>query len=303
MTVSVCMIVKNEEKILARCLEGLKTIADEIIVADTGSSDDTKKVAARYTDKIYDFEWTGDFSDARNFVFSKASGDYIYSADADEVLDPENIRRFEILKNCLIPEVEIVTMVYVNPKDINMAYNDLRERRPKLFKRLRTFTWIDPIHETVRLDPVVFDSDVEILHCPVENHSSRDFKAFLRVLNEKGDMSDRLWSMYAKELFFNGSKEDFLKAEPFFSKRINGNDSFSSLEAMCVVLRTALETGEYGDIRGFAEEFDKFTVKPAEIDHILGKIFENMGDAERSEHYYNEAVRDEYFIRADYKTK
>ena len=86
-TVSLCMIVKNEEKILARCLDSIGDLADEIIIVDTGSRDRTKEIAARYTDKIYDFQWIRDFAAARNFAFSKAACDYIYSADADEVLD------------------------------------------------------------------------------------------------------------------------------------------------------------------------------------------------------------------------
>ena len=82
-TVSLCMIVKNEEKILARCLDSIGDLADEIIIVDTGSRDRTKEIAARYTDKIYDFQWIRDFAAARNFAFSKAACDYIYSADAD----------------------------------------------------------------------------------------------------------------------------------------------------------------------------------------------------------------------------
>ena len=85
-TISVRMIVKNEEKRLKRCLDSLQGLADEIVIADTGSTDATKEIAKRYTDQIYDFTWTGDFSEARNFVFSRATREYIYSADADEVL-------------------------------------------------------------------------------------------------------------------------------------------------------------------------------------------------------------------------
>ena len=54
-TVSLCMIVKNEEKVLGRCLDSAKEIADEIIIVDTGSTDRTKEIAAEYTEKIYDF--------------------------------------------------------------------------------------------------------------------------------------------------------------------------------------------------------------------------------------------------------
>lgn len=81
-TVSLCMIVKNEERVLARCLESVRECMDEIIIVDTGSSDATKEIAARYTDKIYDFEWIDDFAAARNFSFSKASMDFAMWLDA-----------------------------------------------------------------------------------------------------------------------------------------------------------------------------------------------------------------------------
>ena len=102
MTISVCMIVKNEEAVLARCLDCLKDIADEIIIVDTGSSDSTKKIAATYTDKVYDFEWINDFAAARNYAFSLATMDYIYSADADEMIDDVNRQKFKILKASLM---------------------------------------------------------------------------------------------------------------------------------------------------------------------------------------------------------
>ena len=113
-TISLCMIVKNEERILRRCLDSVADLVDEIVIVDTGSRDETKKIAAGYTEFVYDFEWVDDFSAARNFAFSKATQEYIYSADADEVLDEANRQRFRLLKETLLPEVEIVQMKYEN---------------------------------------------------------------------------------------------------------------------------------------------------------------------------------------------
>ena len=154
--ISLCMIVKNEEKVLARCLDSIADLMDEIIIVDTGSTDATKEIAARYTDRIYDFEWVEDFSAARNFSFSKATRDYIYTADADEVLDEENRQRFRELKELLLPEIEIVQMKYCNQLSQGTAYNFDEEYRPKLYKRQREFVWIEPVHEMVRLDPVSY---------------------------------------------------------------------------------------------------------------------------------------------------
>lgn len=158
-TISLCMIVKNEERVLKRCLDSVRDLVDEIIIVDTGSTDATKRIAAGYTDKIYDFTWNDDFSAARNFAFSKATKEYIYSADADEVLSEENRRRFRLLKETLLPEIEIVQMKYGNQLQNGTVYNFDEEYRPKLFRRLRSFVWEEPIHETVRLEPVVYDSD------------------------------------------------------------------------------------------------------------------------------------------------
>ena len=172
------MIVKNEEKILERCLDSVADLVDEIVIADTGSTDATREIARRYTEKVYDFPWTDDFSAARNFVFSRATREYIYSADADEVLSPENRERFRLLKETLLPEVEIVQMKYANQLQFNTVYNYDEEYRPKLFKRKRDFVWEAPIHETVRLEPVIYDSDIVITHLPGESHAKRDLANF-----------------------------------------------------------------------------------------------------------------------------
>ena len=155
---SLCMIVKNEEAVLKDCLDSLQAL---IIIVDTGSTDRTKEIAAQYTDKIYDFQWCNDFSAARNFAFSKATGDYIYSADADEYIDAENRKKFQLLKQAILPEVEIVQMIYVTEQINHPTENFARDLRPKLFKRLRQFTWIEPIHETINTNPV--DQVVRVL--------------------------------------------------------------------------------------------------------------------------------------------
>lgn len=84
--ISVCIIGKNEEKNIERCLAPLMPYGFEIIYVDTGSTDRTKELAARYTDNIYDFEWINDFSAARNYSLEKASHNYVLVLDCDEFL-------------------------------------------------------------------------------------------------------------------------------------------------------------------------------------------------------------------------
>lgn len=99
------------------------------------STDSTKDIAHKYTDKVYDYKWCDDFAAARNYAFSLASCDYIFSADADEILDERNNQALKDLKSMLLPEIDIVQMYYVNDNDYNSVYNVHRELRPKLFKR------------------------------------------------------------------------------------------------------------------------------------------------------------------------
>lgn len=85
--ISVCIIAKNEEKNIEECLKRLKRYHYEIVLVDTGSHDSTVEIAAKYTDKIYHFDWINDFSAARNYAVSQASNDWILGLDCDEYLE------------------------------------------------------------------------------------------------------------------------------------------------------------------------------------------------------------------------
>lgn len=85
--ISLCMIVKNEERCIRRCLESVQGIVDEIIIVDTGSTDSTIEIAREYTDRIYSYEWKDNFAEARNFALEHATMSYILQLDADEVIN------------------------------------------------------------------------------------------------------------------------------------------------------------------------------------------------------------------------
>lgn len=286
-TISLCMIVKNEEKILARCLDSIVGLMDEIIIVDTGSTDATKEIAARYTDKIYDFTWIDDFSAARNFAFSKATQEYIYTADADEVVSPENFERFKLLKEAMLPEIEIVQMKYGNQLQNGTVYNFDEEYRPKLFKRLREFVWEEPIHEMVRLNPIVFDSDIVITHLPENSHAKRDLMTFAKQIEKGLRLSKRLHGMYARELYLVGDEEDLTRAKPFFMESVADADRTSDemVEACCVVAKAArLEK----DVTTFFKYISRVIAGEgcSEICCELGHFYEAAGDFEEAALWY-----------------
>jgi len=91
MTISLCIVVKNEEMALPQCLNSVKDVVEEMIVLDTGSSDRTVEIARQFGAKVYHFTWCNDFSAARNEALKYVRGDWVLVLDADEVLVPEII--------------------------------------------------------------------------------------------------------------------------------------------------------------------------------------------------------------------
>ena len=114
-SLSVSMIVKNEEQHIAKCLMSVRPIADEMIVVDTGSTDRTGDIARALGAKVFEFPWTGDFSEARNYSLTKSSGNWILSLDADEIISPRDYSALRALVEKSKPAAyKIVTRNYSN---------------------------------------------------------------------------------------------------------------------------------------------------------------------------------------------
>ena len=302
-TFSLCMIVKNEQNVLARCLDSMADLMDEIIIVDTGSTDRTKEIAGKYTGRIYDFAWCDDFSKARNFAFEKAACDYIYSADADEVLDEENHEKFRLLKENLIPEVEIVQMYYGNQLANGTVYNFDRELRPKLFKRLRNFVWTEPVHETVRLLPLVYDSEIEITHKPEHNHGDRDITIFEQLLARGEALSKRLTDFYARELFVAGTKEQLIHAKDYFISIVKDSETDADRlkTALAVVVRSCFEAGDVLTMYQYAMK-DAASEASSEVCCILGEYYQNRQDYEEAIlWFYNAAYEQQSILNIRYQ--
>ena len=201
MKISLCLIVKNEEDVLGRCLESAKDFADEIIIVDTGSTDKTKEIAKRFTDNVYDFEWINDFAAARNFAFSKATMDYQMWLDADDVVPEKSVQEINDLKKTLSADVEIVTMKYVLSFDQNNnpTFHSTRER---LFKRSKNYQWIDPVHECIPLIGNLQYTNIEIWHKKIKQEvaSTRNIDIYKALEKSGKEFSPRQLYYYAREL-------------------------------------------------------------------------------------------------------
>ena len=145
---SLCMIVKNEEDVLERCLNSVRELVDEIIIVDTGSEDGTKQTAERFTDQIYDFQWGDDFAAARNFSFARASGDYLMWMDADDVLPESSLRLLAEKKERMDPKTDVIMLPYQTAFDEagNPVFIYERER---IVRNCPRSVWIGPVHEVI----------------------------------------------------------------------------------------------------------------------------------------------------------
>lgn len=198
-SISLCMIVRNEEGVLARCLDCVKDLVDEIIIVDTGSDDDTKEIARRYTDKVYDFPWIDDFAAARNYAFQQASQEYILWLDADDVILEEDHRKLFNLKRALDASVDSVTMKY------NLAFDQYGNvttslRRNRLVRNSRHFQWIGAVHEYLAVSGNILDSDIAVTHQSEWHDSDRNLKIYEKRLAEGESFSPRDQYYYANEL-------------------------------------------------------------------------------------------------------
>ena len=298
------MIVKNEEDVLERCLDSLDGIAEELIIVDTGSSDNTKAIAAKYTDQIYDFKWIDDFAAARNYSFSKATMDYIYCPDADEVLDEENRKKFFALKKTLLPEIEIVQMFYEGQLNHGTVYNYDKELRPKLFKRLRTFRWINPIHESVDLNPLVYDSDIVISHRPLSLHANRDIDIFEKMIRRGQRLSSKLRTFYAKELLLYGNESNFENAIPVYKEIWESSESSldDKSEALIILCASARRTNNISDFFKYTLKASGLNLEISEIYCELGAYYETIGDYNEAHlWYYNAAFTSSAELIVSYK--
>lgn len=167
-SVSLCMIVRNEARNLAACLEPIRPLVREIIVVDTGSTDGTQQIASQFGAHVIEFPWVEDFSAARNESLRHATGDYIFWLDADDRLDAANVAQLEQLFASLdgSREVYIFDVLCQSPKGLQ---NASLECQPRLFRANPRATWQYRVHEQVlpslqRLGYDVHWSDIRIDH-------------------------------------------------------------------------------------------------------------------------------------------
>jgi len=147
--ISLCMIVKNEEDVLPRCLDSVREIVDEIIIADTGSTDRTKEIAAKYNALIVDVEWKDDFSAAKNEAVKRATGRWILVLDADEYMEPREAMQLRHFLSEQTPQPDrVYNLPIINFTGSSVAAgNILESNADRVFPNHLGIRFNRPIHE------------------------------------------------------------------------------------------------------------------------------------------------------------
>jgi len=182
-TLSLCMIVKNEEKHLVRCLRSIRDVVDEMIIVDTGSVDKTIDIAKVFGAKMFEFPWTEDFSAARNHSLAQATGDWILVLDADEVISSRDLDELKTLihkRPSSSVAYSIVTRNYMNntnvigwtpsdgqyPEEAGAGW--VPSAKVRLFTRRKDVFFSNPVHEL--LEYSLNNANIPVSPCKIIVH-------------------------------------------------------------------------------------------------------------------------------------
>ena len=243
MRISLCMIVRDEEDVLERCLSSAAGLFSEIIIVDTGSRDRTRDIALGFTDKVYDFEWIDDFAAARNFAFSKASGDYLMWLDADDVIEGENYRLFgELFRDLENTRPDVVMLPY------NVAFDGervtLSYERERVLRAGAGFWFEGAVHEAVPPRGKIIHGQAAVCHRKTHVKSStRNLDIFEKLLRNGKRFSARDCYYYARELRWAGRASE---AVEWYQKCADDENAWveNRVSAMFEMSTLLLESGE-----------------------------------------------------------
>lgn len=279
--VSICMIVKNSHAQIAQCLKPLVPLGYEVIVVDTGSTDNTKQIAMKYTDKVYDYEWKQDFSEARNYSISKATNEYVLVIDSDEVTD-------------FFDKKELERLIRVNPDGIGRLVQKngfirngeifrINNRVGRLFSK-RLYQYEGKIHEQpapiVDIDRYYYDIPVEVDHRGYDGNletrrkkTNRNITILMKQLEDEGEDPYVLYQL-GKSYHM---QEDYLTACQWFDKALY-YDLDTKLEYVQDMVESygyaLLNSKQYEKAMQLLGVYDEFAVS-ADFVYLMGLIYMN----------------------------
>lgn len=287
--ISVCIIAKNEESNLAKCLESIKKYNFEVIVVDTGSVDETKKIALKYTNNVYDYVWNENFSEARNYSISKAKNDIIMILDADEEITELDICKLEqiiIKEHKSIGRINIINVYERNGQ--KFKYN---EKVTRIFNK-KFYTYKGRIHEQLmkinNLETKIYDAPVIINHIGYSNTEiertnkiTRNIKLLLEELKRESK-EPYLYYQLGKSYYM---KNNYQKAVNSLKKAIDllvNKNSYYVEDLIETYGYSLINSNQYSEAMKLLNLYDEYS-NSADFIFLAALILMNNG-------YINEAI-------------
>ena len=285
-TVSLCMIVKNESKYLGRCLESVKDLVDEIIVVDTGSTDNTVEIARKYGASVYEYQWDNNFSNARNKSLEHATKEWILLMDGDDEFNREDMDKFIQLINTSDKDGHyFITQSYTGEKPGKDVVTNLNLR---LLRNNGKYKFTGAIHEQItdctgKTDYTNFTTEeIHIFHygyltdvVKEKEKRKRNISILQEELKKDPYNAFHCFNM-GNEYFALGDQE---KALSYFNKvyeKIDFNIGFSSK----LVIRRIMcmeELGRYEEALNAISEGLKAYPKFTDLEYLRGYIYYKIG--------------------------
>jgi len=282
------MIVRNEEHVLARCLDSAAGLADEIIIVDTGSVDKTVAIAQQYTSHVYLFPWIDNFAAARNFSFSKATKEYSMWLDADDVIEESQQKKFLQMKAELPPDVDIVVMKY------HAAFDEIGDpvlsyNRERIIRNDGTHFWEGEVHEAIVPVGNVLYTDIGICHKKIiEGNPNRNLNIYRKMLAENKVLEPRHQYYYARELYYHRCYQAALEV---FLKFLDDEGGWveNKIEACCLCFSCYQQLGmDQEALRMLFRSFEMDQPR-AETCCEIGRYFFDKENYELSIYWYERA--------------
>ncbi|NUU60930.1 glycosyltransferase [Paenibacillus agri] len=299
---SVCMIVKDEEELLPRCLESVTGIADEIIIVDTGSTDRTKQIAAAYSAQLFDFTWINDFSAARNESIRHAAGKWVLVLDADEYLAKEEYDEWnqflenEEPQNHLAYTLPVINFTGDRDSDDEISTAPIT----RLFPNFKGIFFERPIHEQLtrgnqgelyhkKVSMNIYHTGYQTKRLIEKNKHERNMTIF-NTMKKNDRMSEYDWFTLGNQYRYGKNVEEAIRC---YERALVGDSSRLAWYPHCLIGLISLYFQE-----NRLELVDRLTTSKlvtftdyAEYHAIKGIQYETMGFFNQAEECYLEAIR------------
>ncbi|NLV59644.1 MAG: glycosyltransferase family 2 protein [Clostridiales bacterium] len=288
-SISLCMIVKDEEEVLARCLESVHDLVDEIVVVDTGSDDRTMEIAQRYTRHVLSFPWIDDFSAARNFAFAHGTKEYLMWLDADDLLLEKDRIAFIALKESLPSDTDVVMMKY------HLAFDEAGEAtfsnfRERLVRKDANLRWVGPVHEVIPpVGKVFYAHDVAVTHRKMKpSPPGRNLRIIEKYRAAGGKLDARQKFYYARELSDNGL---YIQAAEAFEGYLNDGQGWveNQIEACLGLAACYLHLSRDEDGLDALVKSFRYDIPRAEVCCELGAYFLDRRRLHQAVFWYEQA--------------